>query len=61
LDATLTPDAEVIQLEVYKKMEKALRSEMELLEHKLAMERMASSIALESQRSFNAMQQKRVN
>lgn len=61
MDATLTPDAEVIQLEVYKKMEKALRSEMELLEHKLAMERMASSIALESQRSFNAMQQKRVN
>ena len=62
LDATLTPDAEAAQQKIsQQKMEKALREEIELLEHKLAMERMASNITLESQRSLNAMQQKRVN
>ena len=62
LDATLTPDAEAIRQEVsHKKVERALREEMELLGHKLTMERMASSIALERQRSFSATQQKRVN
>jgi len=61
LDATLTPDAEAIRLEVsHKKVERALREEMELLGHKLTMERMASSIALERQRSFSATQQKRI-